>query len=174
MSKLSAADWQNFWLYYAAEPHQQVAVQMLYEQMPNNLLQDDNAWVVRYRTKPPAPELKTLTPDAPYTQLVTPNFMYGELTLHEPARRFTNQGQCDIATEICEFLEEARAKFGSRSGSQAVTVHQQSTLPLVVPATASTCTTKAAVRWTLTRPPVTGWNSSVGAMKTGITHWVTA
>ena len=113
MSKLSAADWQNFWLYYAAEPHQQVAVHMLYEQMPNNLLQDDNAWVVRYRTKPPAPELKTLTPDAPYTQLVTPNFMYGELTLHEPARRFTNQGQCDIATEICEFLEEARAKFGT-------------------------------------------------------------
>lgn len=53
MSKLSAADWQNFWLYYAAEPHQQVAVHMLYEQMPESLLQDDSAWVVQYRTKPP-------------------------------------------------------------------------------------------------------------------------
>ena len=56
-----------------------------------------------------------LTPDAPYTQLVTPHFTYGELTLNEPARRFTNIGQCDIATEICEFLERARAEFGPLS-----------------------------------------------------------
>ena len=53
MSKLTAVEWRDFWFYYADEEHQQAAVQMLYEQMPNNLLQDDNAWVVRYRTKPP-------------------------------------------------------------------------------------------------------------------------
>ena len=53
-----------------------------------------------------------LTPDSPFEQKVTPNFSYAELTLGEEQRRFTNQGQCDIATEICEFLEKGRAKFG--------------------------------------------------------------
>lgn len=52
MANLSAADWLNFWRYYADEDHQQAAVQMLYEQMPESLLQDDSSWVLRYRTKP--------------------------------------------------------------------------------------------------------------------------
>ena len=53
-----------------------------------------------------------LTPKSPFNQKITPNFTYGELTLNNEARRFTNQGQCDIATELCQFLEKARAKFG--------------------------------------------------------------
>ena len=53
-----------------------------------------------------------LTPKSPFSQNITPNFTYGEFTLNQEARRFTNQGQCDIATELCEFLERARAKFG--------------------------------------------------------------
>ena len=53
-----------------------------------------------------------LTPKSPFSQKITPNFTYGELTLNDEARRFTNQGQCDIATELCQFLEKARAKFG--------------------------------------------------------------
>ena len=53
-----------------------------------------------------------LTPKSPFTQNITKNFTYGELTLNQEARRFTNQGQCDIATELCQFLEKARAKFG--------------------------------------------------------------
>ena len=53
-----------------------------------------------------------LTPKSPFSQKITPNFTYGELTLNQEARRFTNQGQCDIATELCQFLEKARAKFG--------------------------------------------------------------
>ena len=53
-----------------------------------------------------------LTPKSPFTQNITKNFTYGEFTLNQEARRFTNQGQCDIATELCEFLERARAKFG--------------------------------------------------------------
>jgi uncharacterized protein YcbK (DUF882 family) len=53
-----------------------------------------------------------LTPKSPFSQKITPNFTYGELTLNQEARRFTNQGQCDIATELCQFLERARSKFG--------------------------------------------------------------
>ena len=53
-----------------------------------------------------------LTPKSPFNQNITKNITYGEFTLNQEARRFTNQGQCDIATELCEFLERARAKFG--------------------------------------------------------------
>jgi len=53
-----------------------------------------------------------LTPGSSFDQKVTPNFSYGELTLGQEQRRFTNQAQCDIATELCEFLEKGRARFG--------------------------------------------------------------
>jgi hypothetical protein len=64
-------------------------------------------------TKPtpaPPPQPK-LTPGAPFSFRVTPNITYGELTLGEERRRFTNQGQCDIATELCAFIEKARTQF---------------------------------------------------------------
>ena len=55
----------------------------------------------------------TLTPSSPMSYQVTTNFTYGELCNGgEEARRFTNQGQCEIATEICEYLEKLRDKFG--------------------------------------------------------------
>lgn len=59
----------------------------------------------------PAPKF---TPSAPFSTLITPHITYGELTLGEERRRFTNAGQCAIATELCEFLEKARAQFGSK------------------------------------------------------------
>jgi uncharacterized protein YcbK (DUF882 family) len=67
-----------------------------------------------------------LTPKSPFSQKITKNFTYGELTLNQEARRFTNQGQCDIATELCQFLEKARAKFGPikiTSGNRPPTVN---------------------------------------------------
>lgn len=112
MTKLTQKDWLNFWKYFQDEPHQQDAVRMLYEQMPTSLLEDDSSWVVEYRSGPEDTGLPALTPEAPYTQLVTPSFAYGELTLNEPARRFTSIGQCEIATELCEFLERGRKEFG--------------------------------------------------------------
>ena len=51
-------------------------------------------------------------PSSPFSQNITPHFTYGELTLCQEERRFTNQGQCDIALQLCQFLEKARAKFG--------------------------------------------------------------
>jgi GH24 family phage-related lysozyme (muramidase) len=67
-------------------------------------------------TKPtpaPPPQPK-LTPNAPFSFRVTPNITYGELTLNEERRRFTNSGQCDIATELCTFIEKARTHFGQK------------------------------------------------------------
>ena len=63
-----------------------------------------------FRKVPPGPP--KLKPNSPFSQNITSNFTYGELTLNKEDRRFTNQGQCDIATELCEFLERARNKFG--------------------------------------------------------------
>lgn len=59
----------------------------------------------------PAPRF---TPSAPFSTLITPHIAYGELTLNEERRRFLNQGQCDIARQICEFLEKAREHFGGK------------------------------------------------------------
>ena len=61
---------------------------------------------------PAKKELLPFTPDSPYEQYVTPHIQYGEIALWEEARKFTSQSQCDIAFEICEFLEEAREHFG--------------------------------------------------------------
>ena len=59
----------------------------------------------------PAPKF---SPSAPFSTLITPHIAYGELTLNEERRRFLNQGQCDIARELCTFLEKARAQFGNK------------------------------------------------------------
>jgi GH24 family phage-related lysozyme (muramidase) len=52
-----------------------------------------------------------LTPGAPFSFKVTPHVTYGELCNGEERRRFTVQGQCDIATELCQFLEKVRVHF---------------------------------------------------------------
>jgi uncharacterized protein YcbK (DUF882 family) len=52
------------------------------------------------------------TPDSPFSYKVTPHFTYGELCNGAEERRFTNQSQCVIAKELCDYLEELREKFG--------------------------------------------------------------
>jgi GH24 family phage-related lysozyme (muramidase) len=54
------------------------------------------------------------TPSSPFSTLVTPHIRYGELTLKEERRRFVNAGQCQIATELCVFVEKCRANFGNK------------------------------------------------------------
>ena len=61
-----------------------------------------------------APSLPRFTPSSPLGTLVSPHITYGELCLGEDRRRFVNQGQCDIATELCAFIEKARAEFGNQ------------------------------------------------------------
>lgn len=62
----------------------------------------------------PQQNAPAFTPGAPFSTLITPHIAYGELTLNEERRRFTNQGQCDVARELCTFLEKARAQFGNK------------------------------------------------------------
>ena len=55
MTKLTHEEFRNFFHYFEGnpgEPHQDDAVRMLYEQMPASLLEDDSAWVLRYRRPP--------------------------------------------------------------------------------------------------------------------------
>ena len=46
----------NFFKYYADEPQQAEAVQLLQSAMPDSLLKSDSAWIVKYREQPPKPE----------------------------------------------------------------------------------------------------------------------
>jgi len=69
-------------------------------------------------------------PTAPFSTLITPHIAYGELTLNEERRRFVNQGQCDIAAELCAFIEKARAQFGNKpviitSGHRPPAINQE-------------------------------------------------
>ncbi len=62
----------------------------------------------------PKQQSPRFTPSSPLSTRVTPHITYGELCLGEERRRFINQGQCDIAIELCTFIEKARAKFGNQ------------------------------------------------------------
>ena len=69
------------------------------------------------------------TPASPFTTLITPHITYGEVCVNEERRRFANQSQCDICTELCVFIEKARAQFGNKpviitSGNRPENVNQ--------------------------------------------------
>ena len=55
-----------------------------------------------------------LTPSSPLSTLASPHITYSELCLGEKRRRFINQSQCNIAIELCTFLEKARTQFGNK------------------------------------------------------------
>ena len=46
---------ENFFRYYSGTVEQKEAVQLLQSSMPDSLLRDKSAWVVKYREKPEAP-----------------------------------------------------------------------------------------------------------------------
>lgn len=96
--------------YYKQEPQQIKAWEYLQEKVSEDILGE---FTTIYRETPPNPPRTKLTPGSPMSQLVTPNFTYSELCNGgQEARRFVAQDQCDIATEICEYLEKLRDKFG--------------------------------------------------------------
>jgi hypothetical protein len=114
MANISKQDFKNFFKYYKSEAQQEAGVEILFDQMRDVLKDDEHAWITTYREKPKGSvSTDVFTADAPFNTKVTANFTYGELTNGgEEARRFTRQDQCEVAVEICEFLEKARAKFG--------------------------------------------------------------
>jgi GH24 family phage-related lysozyme (muramidase) len=89
------------------------------------------AEVAVFTGKPPLQQsAPRFTPASPFSTRVTPHVTYGELTLNQERRRFVNQGQCDIASELCVFLEKVRAHFGDEplivtSGHRPEKVNQE-------------------------------------------------
>lgn len=113
MSKISKEDFKNFFKYYKSESQQERGVELLYDQMRDVLKDDTHDWVETYRSKPESSADSNFTPGSSFATNITANFTYAELTNGgEEARRFTSQDQCEVAVEICEFLEKARDKFG--------------------------------------------------------------
>ena len=52
MSPMPQENLEPFFRYYAGEPHQMEAVQLLQQSMPASLLKSDSAWIEHYRNKP--------------------------------------------------------------------------------------------------------------------------
>lgn len=69
MTKLTPAEFQNFWSYYNDEAHQAAAIEQLYEVMPESLLDSGSGWVKTYRNPPEPP------PSAAVKGPVTPQLM---------------------------------------------------------------------------------------------------
>jgi GH24 family phage-related lysozyme (muramidase) len=60
------------------------------------------------------PETAKLRPSSSFSARITPHIRLGEFALDQEARRFTNQGQLDIAAELAAFLERVRVQFGGK------------------------------------------------------------
>jgi GH24 family phage-related lysozyme (muramidase) len=76
------------------------------------------------------PETAKLRPSSPFNARITPHIRLGEFALDQEARRFTSQGQLDIAAELAAFLERVRVQFGGRavvitSGYRPPTINRQ-------------------------------------------------
>jgi GH24 family phage-related lysozyme (muramidase) len=73
------------------------------------------AEVALFAGKPPLQQsAPRFTPASPFTTRVSPHITYGELCLNEERRRFVNEAQCQVASELCAFIERAKAKFGNK------------------------------------------------------------
>lgn len=64
------------------------------------------------KTADSVPAANPFLPNSPFNYKVTPNITYGELCLNQEARRFTQKYQCDVAIELCRFIEQVRKHFG--------------------------------------------------------------
>lgn len=53
MTKLTPSGFRNFFKFYKDQQQQSDAVDLLWATMPSSLLEEDAAWVVRYRESPP-------------------------------------------------------------------------------------------------------------------------
>ena len=118
MSSIKPSD---LFRYYKALPHQMAAIVELEEQLLKrvpDLFNRDQEWFKTWsqsgKQPDPPPLPPRFTPSSPLSIRVTPHITYSELCLGEERRRFINQGQCDIATELCTFIEKARAEFGNQ------------------------------------------------------------
>lgn len=62
----------------------------------------------------PAQQATAITKEAPFSTRLTPNFTYGEFTLNQEARRFTQNFQIATAIELAQFLEKLKAAFNGK------------------------------------------------------------
>ena len=111
---LDEVGFRNFFAYAEKPPthEQETGIGTLYKALQKrcpDLLDPETKWIRQFREKPVS---TTFTPDSGFSFHITPHFTYGEFCNQEDIRRFTNQGQCEIALELAQFLEKAREKFG--------------------------------------------------------------
>jgi len=109
--------------YYKALPHQMAAIVELEAallKVAPDAFNREQPWFKTWSQSGKQPEptqqqqAPRFMPSSPFSSRVTPHITYGELCLGEERRRFANQGQCDIATELCTFIEKARAHFDGK------------------------------------------------------------
>ena len=67
MAHMTKEEFTNFFTYFSGEEHQKEAVEIMYGQMHAGLLDDEHAWVKKYRQEGEKPKVSTSNPlDVPY------------------------------------------------------------------------------------------------------------
>lgn len=131
--QLTEDRWLDFFEHYKGTPGQKRGLLMLRKhiiQADPGLLTESAQWVEESRKQEPAPpQRQVITKDSPFSARLTPNFTYGEFTLGQEIRRFTQNFQIATAIELAQFCERVRAHFGGRrvritSGHRPPTVNR--------------------------------------------------
>lgn len=94
--------------YYKEEKHQIEAWDWLQSQLTDKQLE---IFATKYRAKKSDDKFR---PSDSFDHRITPHITYGEVCMNQGARRFKYQYQCDVALEICQYLEEVRTQFGNK------------------------------------------------------------
>ena len=129
---MSEDKFADYFKYTSNPPTKQqlAAIGTLYHQIRQSdpcLLANNALWVEEWNRKVQPLGDTLLRPDSPFDFRISKNFTYGEFTLYEEARRFTNIDQCAIANLIAQFLELVREKFGPlkiTSGHRPAAINQ--------------------------------------------------
>ena len=58
MAQITVEGFKNFFKYYNAEEHQQIAIEILYDALPADMLSDDSDWIRKYRNQEIKQEVK--------------------------------------------------------------------------------------------------------------------
>lgn len=95
--------------YFKDEPHQVEAFEWLESQLTDK---QRETFLSKYRARKSDAKF---VPSASFDFLVTPHITYGEIAMQQERRRFKHQYQCDVALEICKYLETVRSHFGDNA-----------------------------------------------------------
>ncbi len=170
MAELSKSDFNNFFKYYAAEPHQIEATAALFDALPAELKDDQHEWIQTYR------QLKETAEPAEFWNPLNVPFQSQNDNISGTGYRECFSSSCAMVAMYYGKIENddaynlVRQKFGDSTDAQAqVRALRSLGLEANFITNATTSTLKAAID--AGRPIPVGWLHHGGSIPTGGGHY---